>query len=332
MVNATIKPGTVGDMNARSQAAAERVRAVIVNYNGPGLTLRCVQSLLTQDCMPAMEIVVVDNHSREENWQLLQQELAQYPITLHRCPRNLGYAGGINAGARLRTENVPTYILALNSDIALPRADAIRQLVAALREDPRRVACSPLISDRDCPVPPQAALQVSRVPDFWTLLVVHSCWLRRTEFGRRLRRAHHYEDHRPFPLGTVFDCETINGACFVINRQFLEAIDYLDDRTFLYMEESILGASIRARNVTACLSTAVVADHIQGASTGMRGYRRPLRREVQEVRSELLYLRHYAKTNWFGQGLLLLVRCVDLVLKAVGSRVLKTRLLSLTPQ
>jgi GT2 family glycosyltransferase len=314
---------TIRNITTPSQSVAGRVRAVIVNYNGPGLTARCVQSLLAQDCTLQLETVVVDNHSSEENWRLLQQELAGYPIILHRCPNNLGYAGGINAGARLQTDHAPEYILALNSDITLPGADAIPQLVAALQVDPRRVACSPLIRDRDCPLPPQATIQVRRVPDFWTLLVVGSCWLRRTGFGRRLRRAHLYEDSLPYSLGTTLDCETINGACFMIARWFLEAIGYLDDRTFLYTEETILGASIRARNATACLCTAVIADHIQGASTGMRGRRRPLRRELQQVHSELLYLRHYTGTNWFGQGLFLLVRSADLLLKTLAGQLVK---------
>jgi hypothetical protein len=270
-----------------------------------------------------LEIVVVDNHSSNEDWRLLQHELAEYPITLHRCPKNLGYAGGINAGAKLQTDHAPAYILALNSDITLPSADAVRKLVSALREDPRRVACSPLISDQDCPVLPQATIQVRRVPGFWMVLVSQSCWLSRTGFGRRLTRAYLYEDSLPYPLGTTLDCETINGACFILDRQFLEAIGYLDDRTFLYMEELILGAQIRAQNSTACLCTAVIADHIQGASTGMRGRHRPLRREFQQVHSEILYLRHYQGTNYFGLCLLLLVRGADLLLKALRGQLLK---------
>ncbi len=314
---------TIPDMTTSLPTAAGCVRAVIVNYNGSGPTLHCVQSLLAQRGAAKVEIAVVDNHSSEDDWHSLQQALAEYAVVLHRCPRNLGYAGGINAGARLKTHHAPDYILALNSDITLPGADAIRQLVAALRADPRRVACSPLISDHDCPAPPQATPQVRRVPDFWTLLVTHSCWLRRTGFGRRLRRAYLYEDALPYPLGTTLECETINGACFMIDRHFLEAIGYLDEGTFLYTEEQILGASIRARHATACLSTAVIADHIQGASTGMRGRRRPLRRELQQVSSELFYLRHYAGTNCFGQGLFLLVRSVDLLLKIIAGPLVK---------
>jgi len=311
------------DMTAPPQLDHFWVRAVIVNYNGPGLTLRCVQSLLEQDCVSQLEIVVVDNQSSEENWRLLQQDLVGYPVILHRSPKNLGYAGGINFGAKLQRDHSPEYILALNSDITLSSADAVRRLVAALREDPRRVACSPLIRDRDCPVPPEATVQVRRLPNFWTELVVCSCWLRRTGFGRQLQRMHLYEDCLPYPIGTTLDCETINGACFMMVRQFLEAVGYLDERPFLYMEEQILGAMISARNATACLCTAVIADHIQGASTGMRGRSRPLRREFQQARSELFYLRHYAGTNWLGQGLFLLVRSIDLLLKTLGGQLLR---------
>lgn len=305
------------------RSTAERVRAVIVNYNGPGLALRCVKSLMAQLPTVHLEIVVVDNQSSEDNWRALQKELTGYPVTIHRCAKNLGYAGGINAGVKLQTGNTPTSILVLNSDITLPSADATQRLAAALREDPRRVACSPLIRDADCPVPPEATAQVRRLPDFWMTLVVHSFWLRRTGFGRRLQSAYLYQDWLPYPLGTTLDCETINGACFLIDRKFLEAIGYLDDRTFLYMEEHILGASIRSRNLTGCLCTAVIADHIQGASTGMRGPRRPLRRELQQARSELFYLRNYAGANWFGQGLFLLVRIIDLLLKTLGGQLLK---------
>ena len=319
-------------MTVPLQSPLLRVRAVIVNYNGPDLTRRCVESLLTQDCIDQMEIVVIDNHSCKENWTLLQQELAGYPVLLHRCSKNLGYAGGINAGAKLQTERDPEYVLVLNSDITLPGTDSVRQLIQALRESPRRVACSPLIRDHDCLQPPEATIQVRRVPDFRTLLVSHSCWLRRTGFGNRLQSAYIYEDALPYPLGTTLDCETINGACFMVNMRFLEEIGYLDDRTFLYMEELILGAIIRARNATACLCTAVIVDHIQGASTGMRNLRRPLRRELQQVHSEIVYLRHYAGTSWLGLGLLLLVRSTDLLLKTLRSLVWQARLIAMVHQ
>jgi GT2 family glycosyltransferase len=106
----------------------------------------------------------------------------------------------------------------------------------------------------------------------------------------------------------------------MISRQFLEAIGYLDERPFLYTEEVILGASIRAQNAVACLCTAAIVDHIQGASTGMHRRHRPLRRELDQVRSEMVYLRHYLKANLFGRSLFLLVRGADILLRRVAGR------------
>jgi hypothetical protein len=77
---------------------------------------------------------------------------------------------------------------------------------------------------------------------------------------------------------------------------------------------------------------AIIADHIQGASTGMRGRYRPLRRELQQVHSEILYLRHYKGTNYFGLGLLLLVRGADILLKSLRSLVWEARLIVLRGQ
>jgi hypothetical protein len=55
----------------------------------------------------------------------------------------------------------------------------------------------------------------------------------------------------------------------------------------------------------------------------MRGRRRPLRRELQQVDSELFYLRHYTGTKWFGQSLFLLVRSADILLKTIAGRAVR---------
>jgi hypothetical protein len=51
------------------------------------------------------------------------------------------------------------------------------------------------------------------------------------------------------------------------------------------------------------------------------GHRRPPRRELEQVYSEPVYLPHYTGTNWFGQGLFLLVRGTDLLLRTLCSPV-----------
>jgi hypothetical protein len=93
----------------------------------------------------------------------------------------------------------------------------------------------------------------------------------------------------------------------------------MDERTFLYMEEFTLGAHIRRHTSTACLCTAVVADHIQGASTKMRARHRPLRRELQQIRSEAIYLKQYAGVGVMKMGIFRVVRATDLLLKGIAA-------------
>jgi GT2 family glycosyltransferase len=293
------------------------VRAVVVNYNRAELTLRCLESLKAQN-YSRLELVVVDNHSDEQDWSLLQRD-ADSSVVLHRTDRNLGYAGGINAGARLQTGEAPELVFVLNSDITLADPNAVQLLVASLQEKAMRVASSPLIRDRDRTAPPRQCVQVRRMPGFWTLLFAHSCWLRRTAWGRRVQNRHLYFDLIPFPLGETIECETINGACFMVSRNFLETIGYLDERTFLYMEEFTLGASIRLHDSTACLCTSVVADHFQGASTGMRAHHRPFHRELQQIQSEAVYLTQYVHAGVSKMGLFWLVRVTDVCLKTLSA-------------
>jgi GT2 family glycosyltransferase len=300
---------------SRGGCDSPSVRAVIVNYNSAELTLQCIRSLRIQN-YPALELVVVDNHSNEEQWSTLRKD-RRNSETFHRTRRNLGYAGGINAGAKLHTGQIPDYILVLNSDITLADPNSVLKLVTALRQDSRRVACSPLVGDKHRTKRPEACVQVRRMPSYWTLLVAHSCWLRRTWLGRRIQNRYLYADQCPFPLGATIDCETINGACFMISKTFLEEIGYMDEETFLYMEEFTLGAHIRRHTSTACLCTAVVVDHIQGASTGMRAHHRPFRREMQQIQSEAIYLKRYAGAGILKMGVFRMVRAVDLFLKGI---------------
>jgi GT2 family glycosyltransferase len=304
-------------MTVSKQIEDAHVRAVVVNYNHAELTLKCLQSLRAQD-YSKLEIVAVDNHSDDQDWSLLQAD-ADPAVELFRTDKNLGYAGGINAGAKLCTRQSPEFIFVLNSDVTLGDPNAVSLLVAALKGNAARVACSPLIRDKDRTAPPRQCVQVRRIPSFWTLLFAHSCWLRRTTWGRQLQNRYLYLDLIPFPLGETIECETINGACFMVSRCFLEAIGYLNESTFLYMEELMLGADIRLRNATACLCTSVVADHIQGASTGLRAHRRPIHRELQQIQSEAVYLTQYVHAGASKMGLFWLVRMADVCLKTLST-------------
>ena len=298
---------------AEHSVPESRVRAVVVNYNGAAYTLSCVLSLLSQHHSP-LDVVVVDNGSAAEDVERLRLGLPA-GVLLVRSKHNLGYAGGVNLGARSTELARPTYILALNNDLSFPDQNMVTALIRAIEGNSRRVAASPLVSAADVDLPVEEQTQVRRVPDYWTLLVTGSGWLRRMPGLRRRAFLFAYGDHLPYQLGRIYDCESINGSCFLISADFLERIGFLDEGTFLFFEELVLGRQILDCGRIAALTAASRVIHQQGRTTGHGGKRVRLAMLREMVRSELHYCQKYLACGATQLLVLRLVRVVDIATK-----------------
>lgn len=112
------------------------VSAVVVNWNGVGCIDACLDSVLRQS-WPALEIIVVDNGSRDGSLELLRTRYGSR-ITLIESPVNLGFAGGNNLGIRAAKG---VYVVLLNND-AVAEADWVAALVRAAEADPRVGMCA----------------------------------------------------------------------------------------------------------------------------------------------------------------------------------------------
>ncbi len=101
--------------------------AVIVNWNTPSLTLRCVESLLAEGLQPH-QIVIVDNGSTDDSTE--QFTRGRPDVRVLRSSNNLGFARASNAGAA-ELEGAQT-LLFVNSDAAVHRPGSIAALERAL--------------------------------------------------------------------------------------------------------------------------------------------------------------------------------------------------------
>ncbi len=294
---------------------AERLRVVILNYNQPQLTVACASTVLSQS-YPSMDVVVVDNASAPELYSQLREQLPSN-IPLIRNETNLGYSAGNNVGARA-SDILPAaaFTMILNNDVILKDAHTVAKLIAALKASPERVAVSPLVNNAWIETAPEKQIQVRRDADFLACVVSGSWWLRRLPVLREISDRHVYGDMRPYRRNEDYECDSINGSCFVIRTDFLESIGFLDEGTFLMFEEVILGRQIKQRHKRCCLATSVVVDHLQGASTG-RASRMPYRTFKEYVRSQLYYCKKYLKVNLPARLLLIAVRALDFLSKGI---------------
>lgn len=110
---------------------------VIPCHGGADLTRECVHSLLQQRGGPPTEVLLVDNASPDDTGALAA---LGPPVRVLRQPRNLGFAGGVNAG--LRAARAST-VLVLNNDTRAAD-DLLLQLRRALDGDPRLGAVAPV--------------------------------------------------------------------------------------------------------------------------------------------------------------------------------------------
>ncbi|MEV4542222.1 glycosyltransferase family 2 protein [Micromonospora echinaurantiaca] len=103
---------------------SDRVVAVILNWNCADDTIRCLRAVLGGSHVP--DVIVVDNGSSDDSIGKLDR--VAEPFTLLRLDRNLGYAGGMNAGIREAEARGADRVWLLNAD-AVPRPDALATLL-----------------------------------------------------------------------------------------------------------------------------------------------------------------------------------------------------------
>lgn len=99
--------------------------AVICNYNGGEMLLRCVDAVLNSD-FSELDIVVVDNASSDGSLNAIV-EMFQNRVMILRNNDNLGGAGGFGRGMKYAISKGYDYVLTIDND-AFVFPDTVSQL------------------------------------------------------------------------------------------------------------------------------------------------------------------------------------------------------------
>ncbi|RCR68358.1 glycosyltransferase [Larkinella punicea] len=294
------------------------VRVVMLNYNTVDLTLKCVDYVLQQN-EPDCHIVVVDNGSLESNYQELKSKLPA-SVFLIRSQINAGFSAGNNRGCgRIKNLPDPDNYLFINSDAFLTQPGTIRALRTELENYPEAVAISPLVHTTSNSVPVRLQIQVRRLLSPGWLIVFHSPILRRLPFVRQRYHRFIYRDLVPYSEKT-YPVESINGAVFMMKSDFLHHIGLLDEGTFLYLEEIVLGEQIRREGKICLLHGGVIVPHIQGATTGSQRGKLSKKSFNFFIDSEAYLLNKYHNYSSFNLGIIRKMRLFEFFIKSIRER------------
>ncbi len=122
-----------------------RVYTIVLNYNNFSDTVETLQSAMML-AYTNNHILLVENSTKKEIPEGIHQLFPDLDIIENE--KNLGYAGGNNAGIRYAMQQGAEYIFVINNDITL-QPDVLEKLVFAMQSDRTVAACQPLVTYYD---------------------------------------------------------------------------------------------------------------------------------------------------------------------------------------
>ncbi|GIH04543.1 hypothetical protein Rhe02_26100 [Rhizocola hellebori] len=239
------------------------IAAVILNWNCAQDTLRCVRAVASGSVVP--QIVVVDNGSHDSS--VADLSASGEGFSLVRLDRNLGYAGGMNAGIHHARDNGAKWVWLLNAD-SVPSPSALENL--AKHTGDYSVLASLQVTSAD-PADPQA--------DSYLVAA-------RLNNGRV----------RPLRCGgcdaRIHEVDVVTGASLFADADAIARAGMFDERFFHYKEEFDLVRRIALDGGRVGLACGSKVWHQRGGS--LRGA--SPRAQYYLHRNELLYVhKHYPR-------------------------------------
>lgn len=195
-----------------------KLSVIIVSYNTKELTTACIESVMNEGSSLDLEVVVVDNNSKDGSISEIKKLWRKYKnLVLIENKDNAGYSKANNQGAKSAKGE---YMLLLNSDTIVKRF-ALKKLVAfAEKKRDAGVIGSRLLNA-------DGSIQAScvRFPTIGN--AIREYW-----FGQEGL----FEKYSPQGEKPV-EVEALVGAAFLITPLALERAGLLDERYFFYFED-----------------------------------------------------------------------------------------------
>jgi N-acetylglucosaminyl-diphospho-decaprenol L-rhamnosyltransferase len=235
-----------------------RWAAVVVNYESGALLTECVRSLLADDSAGPIELVVVDNGSRDSSVASLHAEFPDVRVVA--APGNVGYARAANLG--IASTRAPI-VAVFNPDLTIEPGSA-KAMLARFDADARLGACGPRVRNLDGTDYPSARRQ----PPVGLAIAHGALGLIRP--GNRFTVRYRGLDADP---GEPRPVDWVSGAAIWLRRTALDAVGGWDERYFMYMEDIDLGWRLRRARWGIAYEPGGAVTHVQGAVTSRHPYR-----------------------------------------------------------
>ncbi len=240
------------------------VSIITVNYNQGQITEALLASIFTHNTYQPLEIIVVDNGSRQNEvpaWQV------KYPsVKFIRSEENLGFAGGNNLGMKQAGGD---YLFFINNDTEIT-SGLIETLAKTLDQHDEAGMVSPKIHYFDKP----GMLQYAG----FTPMNYYTC---------RNRCIGQFEMDNGQYDGLTGETGYVHGAAMMVRREAIIKAGFMPEAYFLYYEEMDWCEQIRRAGFTIRIDMQALIHHKESVSVGAKS----AMKEFFMNRNRILFIR-----------------------------------------
>ena len=261
-----------------------KIATIILNYNSSADCRKCIGFLKAQQGVE-LEIVVVDNCSRDDERKAVETLCKEQGCTFIANNENRGYNAGNNVGLRYAAEKGYEFAMIANPDMEFPQTDYLATLLAQMQTNEDIVVCGSDIIGADGIHQSPMGKEGNWRGSFG--------WIKEI-FGKKKKSdAYDFIDN----YSESHYCHKVSGCCFMIRMSFLKEISFFDENVFLYCEEAILSrqVEIAGKRMYYLATAQAVHCHIKSDKGD------PVKRFKVWGKSRCYFIDRYSKDHWFGK-------------------------------
>lgn len=262
-----------------------KIAIIILNYNSSADCRKCIGYLKAQQSVE-LEIVVVDNRSREDDRKAVETLCKEQGCTFIANNENRGYNAGNNVGLRYATEKGYEFALIANPDMEFPQTDYLATLLAKMEKDEDIVVCgSDIVTPEGIHQSPMGKEGNWRGSFKWIKEI----------FGNKNKENDAYKFIDNYKESHY--CHKVSGCCFMIRISFLKEINFFDEKVFLYCEEAILSRQVEmnSKKMYYLATAQAVHRHVKNEKGD------PIKRFKIWGKSRCYFIDRYSNDHWFGK-------------------------------
>lgn len=201
---------------------------IILNYNDYKTTSKLINHI--KDYSEADKIVVVDNRSTDDSFEVLKT-YRNKKIHVIQSGQNKGYAYGNNVGIKYAIEKFnPECITIANPDVIFENS-TLMKMKGFLRQNLDVAAVNTKIKNIAGQYEPGGTNIPTIKEDFKSMFLL-------SEIFKKKEMNNFSKEY--------IDYQILFGCFFMIRSEVIEEIGMFDERTFLFVEERILGHKIKS--------------------------------------------------------------------------------------